>query len=268
MGYDPRDYHVGLWPDDNDPRAEWEIIRASFKHPPALTCVSHRMVFMQSHFLNKATVPHHRRNCAGCEAKRRLDTTAYLLAQRILDNRKFLFATTAQASMSFKEAFKQFGSLRGVRFTAGRAKDAANGKVVIRINGRYDQPAHLVKDEPIWPIISHILKIDPELCKVFDEITRKEISEEEALLIERSQHLKIPHDEFARSTRQDLPGQTIIPELRQSEEEFERRRQELLANCDAVHLNGQATALVDVMHGKAEAKRRSRKNGKDTNNGN
>lgn len=112
-----------------------------------------------THYWGGRTVPCEAEECAACNAGQRAVWHGYVSAYDEGTRCHFIFEFTDLPADEFNAARRQFGTLRGVRFSARRAKPHKNARVLVTITPPRVGPLHIPKEPDLAVVLCHIWRI-------------------------------------------------------------------------------------------------------------
>lgn len=181
MSVDRNDCRCERLPGGHDVDFGWSIRRASHEKALLMVSISHDIFGIRTHYYRGRTGPCLKTGCPACERHMLSRWNGYLLAVDAKDASRILFEFTPPAAVQLDQAFKEFGSLRGLSIIAARTAKRANAKVVLTIKGINSQAHKLPADSEIWPILSHIWGLNEDAPIEEQEILPSALAEVERI---------------------------------------------------------------------------------------
>jgi len=156
MGNDFSDWGESQSPNSEDMNFPWRIVRASHLRPTKFAVISVQHYGVYTHYWKGRTSPHLKHFCGACNDGMLPRWYGYVLALLSPGKEKIVFEFSAKACETILKAESDFGTLRGLVFTATRPKGKENSPVQLQLHSNNYNPAELPAPEPIRPIIARI----------------------------------------------------------------------------------------------------------------
>lgn len=143
-------------PDDADQNFGWVIKRSPPDGVLKLVILSRDIFGIRTHFHRGRTGPCLTDGCEGCKAGHLSRWKGYLLAIDHTNGQRLVFEFTPPCATTLDEAYKKFGTMRGLQVVASRAGKRANAKVQVHVKGITVLGPEAEPDHDVWPILGHI----------------------------------------------------------------------------------------------------------------
>lgn len=140
--------------DDNLPHLPLLRVPTRTAMKLAITCAE--MLQVDTHFMNRRTLPCVNENCPGCEAKLQRRYEAYISAMTTQPTRHVIVALTPRAAKQLWDSAPDPRDLRGTIILLQRVGSRANGPLNCRI-----EPAETLSGKlpPMPELIAHMMRI-------------------------------------------------------------------------------------------------------------
>lgn len=181
MSVDMRLFKTSTEPQEDNSTFGWEIKRAPAEGTMKLLIYSSYTLGVETHYWLGRTGPCPNLNCAACKAGHRSRWKGYLLAQDLKGQGQIVFEFTPPGQKVLKDAWKQFGTMRGMQIVVGRHGKKANSRVAIQVRSQANLPVDAVPDYSVWPILSRIWGLHERA-----DYRAVELGEDEVIPIHRS----------------------------------------------------------------------------------
>lgn len=168
-------------PSDADFSSEWRMVRTPTNgRSLSMVIFSDDMLGMRTHHWMRRTGPCFVEGCEPCDRGQVSRWYGYVLGQ-LQSGERIIFEFPPPAAKQLDDAFKKYGTMRGLCVVASRTSDKFNAKVHLQEKGLWSQ-SHVIKAvPPTWPVLARIWGVKLPAHGTIGPLERQAISEAEMI---------------------------------------------------------------------------------------